>query len=112
MKKIIFGVFLCFKVLSFCNAQTNIDHSFSLGCGVGHITFLTGRDDGDSKTVYPALLGGLLVNTVFHLSSRLFGADFAQTTFASIKTNLTEELVLRIGALLRRVNIVNEKKLK
>jgi hypothetical protein len=77
-------------VIPFCNAQTNIDHSFSLDCGVDN---MTGRDDGDSKTVYPALLGGLFVNTVVHLSSRLIGADFAQTTFASIKTNLSSEWV-------------------
>jgi hypothetical protein len=41
------------------------------------------------KAVYPALLGGLFVNTAFHLTSRLFGADFAQTSLDSIKVNVT-----------------------
>jgi hypothetical protein len=41
----------------------------------------------DEKSLYPALVGGLFTNTVFHLTSRLFGADFAQTSMESIKTN-------------------------
>jgi hypothetical protein len=41
------------------------------------------------KSLYPALLGGLFTNTAFHLTSRVFGADFAQTTPESIKTNFT-----------------------
>ena len=45
--------------------------------------------NNESKSLYPALLGGLFTNTLFHLTSRLFGADFAQTDLESIKTNLT-----------------------
>ncbi|AEF85458.1 conserved hypothetical protein [Treponema primitia ZAS-2] len=46
-----------------------------------------GTED-EKKSLYPALLGGVFTNTVFHLTSRLFGADFAQTSLESIKTNL------------------------
>lgn len=47
------------------------------------------NNDKEEKSLYSALLGGLFTNTAFHLTSRLFGADFAQTTLESIKTNLT-----------------------
>ncbi|MDR0599462.1 MAG: DUF3943 domain-containing protein [Treponema sp.] len=40
------------------------------------------------KSLYAALFGGLFVNAVFHGSSRLFGADFAQTSWESVQTNL------------------------
>ncbi|MDR3283964.1 MAG: hypothetical protein LBS97_02160 [Treponema sp.] len=74
-KKVVFAAFLGIMVLPFCNAQTNIDHLFSLDLGysltgltnsgwgiginyeqklldylsvkggIGHMTFLTGQDD-------------------------------------------------------------------
>ncbi|MDR0552219.1 MAG: DUF3943 domain-containing protein, partial [Spirochaetaceae bacterium] len=40
------------------------------------------------KKLYPALLGGLFANAAFHLTVRLFGADFAQTNLESIKVNI------------------------
>jgi hypothetical protein len=45
------------------------------------------------KSLYPALFGGLFANTVIHLSGRLFGFDFAQTSLQSIKTNLGSQWV-------------------
>jgi hypothetical protein len=48
-----------------------------------------GDVQAEEKSLYPALLGGLFTNTVFHFTSRLFGADFSQTSLDSIKTNLT-----------------------
>jgi hypothetical protein len=47
----------------------------------------------EEKSLYHALAGGLVTNTAFHLTSRLFGADFAQTSIESIKTNLTSAWV-------------------
>jgi hypothetical protein len=47
------------------------------------------ENTGNEKTLYPALLGGLFANTAFHLTSRLFGADFAQTNLESIKVNVS-----------------------
>jgi hypothetical protein len=47
----------------------------------------------EEKLLYPALLGGVFANAVFHLTSRAFGADFAQTSIESMKTNLTSPWV-------------------
>jgi hypothetical protein len=47
----------------------------------------------EEKSLYHALLGGLFANTVFHVTGRLFGADFSQTSVESIKTNLTSAWV-------------------
>jgi hypothetical protein len=49
--------------------------------------------EAEKKSLYPALLGGLFVNTTFHLTSRLLGADFAQTSLKSVKTNLNSPWV-------------------
>jgi hypothetical protein len=50
-------------------------------------------DDGEKRALVPALLGGLFTNTIFHLTGRVFGADFAKTSIESIKTNLTSPWV-------------------
>jgi hypothetical protein len=47
----------------------------------------------EEKSLYHALFGGLFTNTLFHLTGRLFGADFSQTSIESIKTNLTSAWV-------------------
>jgi hypothetical protein len=53
-----------------------------------------GRDGAARETsLYHALGGGLFTNTAFHLTSRWFGADFAQTSIDSVKTNLTSPWV-------------------
>ncbi|WP_043923133.1 DUF3943 domain-containing protein [Leadbettera azotonutricia] len=51
------------------------------------------KDNKSEKKLYPALLGGLFSNTIFHLTGRLFGADFSQTSLESFKTNLTSAWV-------------------
>jgi hypothetical protein len=51
-----------------------------------------GNEAGE-KSLFPALVGGVFSNTVFHLTARVFGADFAQTSFESIKTNLASRWV-------------------
>jgi hypothetical protein len=51
-------------------------------------------DNGsEEKALYPALLGGLFTNTLFHTTARIFGAGFAQTSLESIKTNLSSPWV-------------------
>ena len=56
-------------------------------------TLAAQEPENTRKELYPALLGGLFTNTAFHLTSRLFGADFAQTSPESVKTNLTSAWV-------------------
>jgi hypothetical protein len=61
-----------------------------------HILFVFSENkeqETEEKSLYPALLGGLFTNTVFHVTSRIFGADFAQTSLESVRTNLTSPWV-------------------
>lgn len=43
----------------------------------------------EEKSIFPALIGGIFTNTVFNVTARIFGADFAKTGIDSIYTNLT-----------------------
>jgi hypothetical protein len=47
----------------------------------------------EPKSLYHALFGGVFANAVFHATSRLFGADFAQTSVESIKDNFVSPWV-------------------
>jgi hypothetical protein len=49
--------------------------------------------NSEEKSLYPALLGGLFANTIFHLAARIYGDDCAQTSLESFKTNLTSPWV-------------------
>jgi len=57
------------------------------------VCFFAARTGADEKSLYAALGGGLFVNGVFHGAARLFGADFAQTSLDSFRTNLTSTWV-------------------
>jgi hypothetical protein len=53
----------------------------------------TAEADTGGRSASFVLWNGLFVNSVFHVTSRIFGADFAQTNLESIKTNLKSRWV-------------------
>ncbi|MHB9296752.1 hypothetical protein PilKf_02527 [Pillotina sp. SPG140] len=47
------------------------------------------QEQETEKKLFPPIIDGLFTNAVFHGTARLFGADFAQTNWDSLQTNLS-----------------------